>query len=521
MKRAEIFTSLSKQDQSWLITAAGLVGALLVVRVIALLIDPHSLYADETQYWLWSQNLDWGYYSKPPMIAWVIWTTTSIFGDGDWAVRLASPFLHTLTAAFLGLAGHKLFDLKTGALAAIVWIMMPAVWLSSNLISTDVVLMTGWSLGLYALASLRDGAGWRFALVLGFAAAWAFLAKYAAIYFLFGTAIAILVDAPTRRALLSIKGVLALVTFLALISPNIIWNAAHDFATVSHTAANANWGNTLFHPDELGQFVIDQLGVFGPLFFPVLIFAAYKTLSDKTLFSQSERPRLILLGYILPALIIVGLQAFISRAHANWAASAYGAGTLLLASFVMIGPGWRRSVLWTGLGLHMFAGLVLFALSVSAPLSDAVGLANAFKRVREWPATMQALEAEVETTGLEYIVFDNRNDFHQFQRYGGDIKAQPYMWLRHAGPLNFAETSWPLPDGFDQPVLIASERPREIPLLQRDFERFEPHGEIRIPLGDGRERHYHLFIAEGHQRQARDTAYEAWVRQIRGLNTPS
>lgn len=28
-----------------------------------------SLFSEETQYWLWSQNLDWNYYSKPLMIA--------------------------------------------------------------------------------------------------------------------------------------------------------------------------------------------------------------------------------------------------------------------------------------------------------------------------------------------------------------------------------------------------------------------------------------------------------------------
>lgn len=515
MKPADFLTSLDKGDRTWLTAAIAVMTGLLILRIIALLVDPHSLYADETQYWLWSQNLDWGYYSKPPMIAWMIWATTSIFGDADWAVRLSSPFLHTLSALFLGLAANKLFDLKTGALTAMLWVLMPAVWLSSNLISTDVVLMMGWSLGLFALVSLRCGASWKFALLLGFAAAWAFLAKYAAIYFLLGTVIAILIDAPTRRALLSTNGLIALITFLGLISPNVIWNAAHDFATVSHTAANANWGNSLFHPDELGQFIIDQLGVFGPLFFPVLIFAAYKTLSDKALLTQSERPHLLLLGFILPALIMVGLQAFISRAHANWAASAYGAGTILLASFILIGPSWRRIVLWSGMGLHTVAGLMLFALSVSTPLSDAAGLANAFKRMREWPETMQALHTRVEAAGVDYIVFDNRNDFHQFQRYGTNIPAQPFMWLRHAGPLNFAETTWPLPDSFTEPVLIASERPREIPLLERDFEHFEPYGEIRIPLGNGRERHYLLFIAHGHVRQNRDSAYEAWVSELR------
>ena len=512
-------TSLSQiETQAWVKTAALSLLVLLVLRVASLFIGDSSLYADETQYWIWSQTLDWGYYSKPPMIAWVIAFTTGIFGDSDWAARLSSPFLHTFTAAFLGLSAAKLYDNRTGALVALIWALMPAVWFSANLISTDTVLMAGWSAGLYAYVRLRDGANWPFAIMLGTALGWAFLSKYAAIYFALGLAIALLIDRPSRKALLGWNGVIALGVLGALIAPNVIWNAQHDFATLSHTAANANWGGTLFQPGEALQFVIDQLGVFGPLFFPLLILAAFKAIKSFRFSDEAASPALLLAGFVVPALIVVAGQAFISRAHANWAVSAYGAGTILLAGYLLAGPAWRRVVLWTGLGLHTIAGLAMLTLSASAPLSESVGLANAFKRVREWPETMIALQSEVERSGLDIVVFDNRNDFHQFQRYGTAIDATPYMWLRHAGPLNFAETEWPLPSEFDEPVLIVSERPREVPLMQRDFARFDAFGDVRIELGGGRERHYQLFIAQGHNRLDRDRDYEAWVRQIRSGN---
>ena len=35
-----------------------------------------SLFFDEAQYWDWAQDLSWGYYSKPPMIAGLIWLST-------------------------------------------------------------------------------------------------------------------------------------------------------------------------------------------------------------------------------------------------------------------------------------------------------------------------------------------------------------------------------------------------------------------------------------------------------------
>ena len=505
-------TAASQDFDRTLVRAVLAAGAgLVVLRVAALILDPNSLYADETQYWLWAQNPDWGYFSKPPLIAWIIAATTALFGDADWAVRLSAPFLHAATAVFLGLTAGRLFGVRTGALAGLIWMTMPAVWLSSTIISTDAVLMTGWSAGLYALVRLREGPDWGFAVLLGVAAAWAFLAKYAAIYFLLGLGLSTLVDAPARRALVSLQGLTAGVIFIALISGNLVWNAANDFATVSHTAANANWSSGLFNFDELITFVVDQFGVFGPVAFAALLAALAAAFRDVSFDWKAARPRLMLALFTAPALVIVSIQAFISRAHANWAASAYAAGAILVAAWFLEGGRWRRAALGLAFAIHVISGLALMAFAASTPLSDAAGLANAFKRVREWPATVEAVARVADEAGVAAIAYDNRNDFHQMQRYGPDDGPALYMWMRYAGAHNFAEATWPLPDGFDQPVLMVSERPREIPLMERDFERFEPAGEIAIALGGGRERRYHLFVGEGYDPLTRDAAYEAQV----------
>lgn len=496
------------------VLAAG--AGLVVLRVVALILDPNSLYPDETQYWLWAQTPDWGYFSKPPLIAWIIALTTFVFGDADWAVRLSAPFLHAITATFLGLTAARLFGLRAGAIAGLLWMTMPAVWLSSSIISTDAVLMVGWSAGLYALVRLREGADWRFAVLLGVAAGWAFLAKYAAIYFLLGTGLALLIDAPARRALISLQGLAAGVIFLALISGNLLWNAANDFATVSHTAANANWGASLFNPDELLTFIGDQFGVFGPVTFAALLAAVLAAFRGLDFDMRAARPRLMLALYIAPALLIVAFQAFISRAHANWAASAYAAGTILVAIWFLEGGRWRRVALGVSLALHAAAGLALMALAASTPLSDAAGLANAFKRVREWPATVEAVSRVAEEAGVAAIAYDDRNDFHQMQRYGPPDGPELFMWMRYASAHNFAEATWPLPHGYDQPVLVVSEREQEAPLIVGDFAEIASAGEIVIPLGGGRERRYQLFLARGYQPVPRTAEFEAQVREMRG-----
>ena len=70
------------ERRAWLF-AATLIGVLTVARLVTLFVTPIGLYPDEAQYWLWSRVLDWGYFSKPPMIAWLIRATTALGGDGE------------------------------------------------------------------------------------------------------------------------------------------------------------------------------------------------------------------------------------------------------------------------------------------------------------------------------------------------------------------------------------------------------------------------------------------------------
>lgn len=494
--------------------ALGAVALLLVVRLAVLFVNPVNLYADETQYWLWSRELDWGYYSKPPMIAWLIALSTGLFGDSDWAVRLFAPVLHTITACLLGLTAARLYGARAGAITAVMWAVMPAVWLSSAIMSTDAALLTGLAGAFYAMIRLREGAGWGFAVMLGLALAFAFLAKYAAIYFFAGAALGVLIDAPLRRALISWRGALALVVFTAPAGGNMAWNAANDFATLSHTADNANWGADMFNPGEAASFVADQLVVFGPVMFIALIAAIIAAVRSWRPGWSAARPELMLAMFAAPPLIIVAFQAFLSRAHANWGAAAYAAGIILAVAFLLRGPRWRRWALAVSVALHVALGASVMTLGALPRLADAVGAESAFHRVREWPATAEAVEVAARNTGAAALVFDNRNDFHQMQRYGGAIPAPLFMWRRYEGPHNYADTVWPLPEGFEGEVLVVSQRPFEAPLIEEDFARFEPAGEIVIALGPTRTRRYQLFLAEGYAPVPRDDAFEARARAL-------
>ncbi|KPP81603.1 MAG: hypothetical protein HLUCCA04_07335 [Oceanicaulis sp. HLUCCA04] len=494
---------------------AGLFAAvLLAVRITGLVLYPSALHADETQYWIWSRNVDWGYFSKPPLIAWIIAASTSVFGNADWAVRLPAPILHTITATFLALSANRLFGPVTAFWSFIVWLTLPAVWLSAAVMTTDSALLMFWSASLYAFIRLRDGGGWISALGVGAGIGLGIMAKYAMSYFIAGLVLAAILDPVSRRALLQIRTLAAAALAFLIVLPNLIWNWRNDFATLSHTAANANWDEDLINPGHAISFVLDQLGVFGPVLFPVLVVVLVWT-ARRWLSGQADARLVMLASFCAPAIIVVTSQAFLSRSHAGWAASAYAAGTLIVVALLMEGPRWRRWLVAGSVAVHTIAGLSMATLALSPALTEQVGMANAFKRVRGWPETAERLAEAVERTGVEAIVFDNRNDFHQMQRYGTGIDAELYMWVRYSGISSHAELGWSLPAGFTGPVLIASERPIEVPVLALDFARMDPQGEIRVDLGGRRERVYQLFLAQDYRPALRTQAFEDAIWQAR------
>ncbi|MBA5629547.1 glycosyltransferase family 39 protein [Moheibacter lacus] len=55
---------------------------------------------DEAYYWLWSQNLDWGYFDHPPMVAWWISVGYEFF-QNELGVRLLTVIFNSLSLFFL------------------------------------------------------------------------------------------------------------------------------------------------------------------------------------------------------------------------------------------------------------------------------------------------------------------------------------------------------------------------------------------------------------------------------------
>ncbi|WP_017932635.1 ArnT family glycosyltransferase [Robiginitomaculum antarcticum] len=475
--------------------ALWLILGVTAVRVFGLPFSQVQLHGDEAQYWSWAQDLDFGYFSKPPLIAWIIAATTAVFGDAEWAARLGSPLFHALTATCLYFSGKAFFSAREGFWAALIFLLMPAVFLSSGIISTDVPLLTMWAFGLLCVAKLRAAPSWPWAVGLGVAIGIGLLAKYAMMFFLPALVLAVIFDKPLRYALASSRSVITVLVAGIIFAPNIIWNAQNGFQTVSHTAANTNLDGPLFHPLELLEFWFTQIGIFGPVLLVIYVAALISAFRK----NASAETRLLAWFIIVP-ITIISIQALVSRANANWAVTSYVAACMLVARFVMARPNWRKAAIF-GLAFNIFMGGMATAGGLFPGFADALGQANAFKRTRGWVETKEAIipyyEAGWRGQNFDVIAFDHRLTFYDMNYYGLGETAPLKMWLYRSAPHNHAEATAPLGAG-EQPVLLVNNYPDYADEFTDDFKQLERLGTIEIDLGGGKTRTLYMWAAAGY-----------------------
>lgn len=410
---------------------------IVAIRIAFLMVSNVNLGTDETQYWFWSQNLDFGYFSKPPVIAWTIAFTSGLFGNAEWAIRLASPVIHGGTAILLFATARMLHSAKAGFWVGGTWLLLPAVSLSSNLISTDVVLLFFWSGGLFFLirilnavereptkmAPLAD----RFSL--GACLGLGLLTKYAMVYFLIAMSVTALCIPQYRKTAAREALVIPLLLAVLIFLPNIIWNSHHESLTLTHTVANAKWEGGFFNPIQLLEFWISQIAIIGPVLFIAFLIYLFMGRNDTNnnvpnSSVQIKRATKLLLIFALTPLVIISIQAFLSRAHANWAATAYPSTLILTSIWLLRAKKEHWLVLNLGLNLIIFAALSM-AIS-NFVILDNIGLSNSIKRVRGWD--IQGQEIEKLANQYNHVMADHRDVFGAVAYYAKQSDRDLMAW---------------------------------------------------------------------------------------------
>lgn len=463
--------------RAWFPTLLAIIILLTLYRWLALDAADLQLYFDEAYYWGWSRDLAFGYYSKPPMIAWTIRAATEICGDTAFCIHTPPLLLFSLTALIIHIIGSRLFSAPVGFVSALIFATLPLVSFYSWLMTTDALLLFFWALGFWGFIGAVENNAWRNWLLMGTALGLGLLSKYTAALFLVSAIITMIAIPRYRQHLTNPRAGLALLWALLIFSPNLVWNSSMQFASFKHTAEIAKWHENLFHPNHLLEFIGVQLLLFGPVL--SLMILGFGIRMRKSLWAD-ERIRLIL-GFTLPILILYSAQALVAKANYNWAAASYVAASILAGGMLMQAQKYRWIII--ALLINATTGSLIYHYgdimeSMGIPLSKKTDIYISMKGWRELGTQVQTFRNQYPEAGF---ISDNRRLLAELNYYLSPRPTDSVIW----NPVGKMTDHYRLTADLNQSsqssfIFVSAETSRE--LLRKSFKTVTELGRVTVQV---------------------------------------
>jgi dolichol-phosphate mannosyltransferase len=173
---------------------------LLVLRLVYL--GQIELAPQEAYYWNYAQHLDIGYLDHPPLVAWLI-AATSALGEGEFFVRLPAVLCWAVMLAFAVAYAQDMAGRGNALRCALLAATLPFCFGIGVMITPDAPLAAAWAAALFFLQRALLGESKVAWLGAGLAIGIGMLAKYSMVLVPAAAFVFMLVDARSRRSLLS------------------------------------------------------------------------------------------------------------------------------------------------------------------------------------------------------------------------------------------------------------------------------------------------------------------------------
>jgi 4-amino-4-deoxy-L-arabinose transferase-like glycosyltransferase len=496
------FSDASEDSALWTRRLLWLLAGVAVFRLLYLCggID-FQLAGDEAYYWDWGRRPDWGYFSKPPLIGWLMALIRQVSTEW-WAIRVASILLGTLGLGALYLLGREVVNARAGFLAVLLMLLSPANVALNIGFTIDAPLLPCWTLALWlfwraAQQPANAGRWLLLTLVVGLGT----LAKQMMLVFPL-LMLVCTVSIPQWRGLLRRPGLwLSIVGSLCFMLPPLWWNAQHGWVTAKHTGEHfmseargfSDWlSDVLLYPTLQAAF-------HSPVSWVLMLGALWLAWKQWPALSVAQR---YLWLCAAPALLLFQLLSLRQHVNENWPAVFYVSAAVLAAAMQPLH--WLRR----GYAVGAVFTLLMYAL---APTIRALGWTgredrDPFIAMRGWQTAagplsdMLAAVPHPERTFV--VVLDHRHNASQMAFF---LRQKPmvYRWNRDDLVESQYEV-WPGPEdklGWDafiiQPDSLEPDAKRfSLPMrLQRSFSSYEKVGSVIVPLGNGARRGFQAYLA--------------------------
>jgi undecaprenyl-diphosphatase len=407
--------------------------------------SPLDLSGDEAHYWDWSRALDLSYYSKGPVVAYLIRASCAVFGDTMPAVRFPAMVLAVGTATLTYWLILRLFRSDRLALGAtLISAFVPAFMAGSLLMTIDPPFYFMWALATcFAVLAVLEDKKWAW-VGLGAAIGLGALAKYAMFLWLVGFVLFLILDKPSRRFLKSPWFYGALAFGLTFLTPVLVWNARHGWVTAKHIDADTNTGFKLGSPFEM---LGSQAAILGLSLTFILVGAVAYVFRREAKSDPHYRALRFLTCIGLTYFAICFLNSFRSKIQPNWPAPSYFTLLILVPYFLSIRlpvkykwrPWWVGNLIATVVGGILLTPVardpsvvywvVPYVNKVISPFREKEFTARHFDptaRLRGWAVLGQKVGAELEK--LDPGAFVMSEDYQRSSLMAFYVPGQPVTY---------------------------------------------------------------------------------------------
>ena len=311
---------------------------------------------DEAYYWRWSQDLDWGFFDHPPLVAFIIKLSSFFFADAL-GVRFITVLLNALMIKILWeLIPVKNKTHKNSAFIFFIILMaMPFVNLYGFITTPDAPLLFFSALYLLALKRFEAKSQLFNILFLSLAAALLIYTKY------FGGIVILLSFIFNPKLFLKKSTYLVGILAFIILIPYLYWLYNNDFISLNyHLFQRKSIG--YLQPKFVYGYLLGTIGILNP----ALILLLFWQLVKKKVAVSKENSFMIrmFVGY----LAFFFLYSFRSWIEAHWIAFAVIPMTLLLYDLCILNMKLFNQVKYIGIiSIVLIFGLRI-AITLNLPL---------------------------------------------------------------------------------------------------------------------------------------------------------
>ncbi len=355
-----------------------------------------GLHSDESYYWMYSENMAWGYFDHPPMVALLIFLGHALI-PGELGVRLLFILISTAT---LGLIFNELNEKKHLFFLTIFVFSFPLTHthIGGFLALPDTPLLFFTVVFLILYKRFLQEPGFKISVWLAIVAAAMIYSKYHAFLVIGLTVLSNL------KLLRSKYFWTTLLLTLLMLAPHLWWQAENEFPTFRYHLFERS---KPFGLEYVFSNLISQVVIAGPLT-GVIVLWKLRRFRIKNAFDRA------LIFNILGFYILFFLMSFKNRIEAHWTAAIIP--MLMLATYPLISGDLKAARWFRRLSVPVIA---LFFLARIYLALDIIPNAGHIK-IAFYNAKAHAMEIKARSGGKKVAFFNNYATISSYIFYTGD-----------------------------------------------------------------------------------------------------